>query len=166
MSRDRLAWHGFLSSKHHFPVQDGRPSRTAHPHIALPSLFCSVTHHSLSEGSYPHAACTDPAIKYMTQKALVRACSAWAIRVSKADVGKGILLDRPLPFKLHQSYRLLRCFIRKKSGRVPRNADSFLLQIPCKKSAVMTVMTLTPRSASRYRGDAVMRLSSQPYVHP
>ncbi len=49
------------------------------------------------------------------------------------DVMNGILLDRPLPFKLHQSYRLLRCFIRKKSGRVPRNADSFLLQIPCKK---------------------------------
>ncbi len=76
------------------------------------------------------------------------------------DVGNGILLDRPLPFKLHQSYLLLPCFIRKKSGRVPRNADSFLLQIPCKKSAVMT---LTPRSASHYRGDALMRLSSQPY---
>ncbi len=27
------------------------------------------------------------------------------------DVGNGILLDRPLPFKLHQSYRPLPCFI-------------------------------------------------------
>ncbi len=40
----------------------------------------------LSEGRYAHAAWTDPAIKYMTQKALVRACSAWAIRVSKAQI--------------------------------------------------------------------------------
>ncbi len=30
------------------------------------------------------------------------------------------------------------------------------------KSAVMTVMTSTPRLASHYRGEAVMRLSSQP----
>ncbi len=29
------------------------------------------------------------------------------------NVGNGILLDRPLPFKLHQSYRLLPCFIRE-----------------------------------------------------
>ncbi len=27
------------------------------------------------------------------------------------DVGNGILLDRPLPFKLRQSYRPLPCFI-------------------------------------------------------
>ncbi len=29
----------------------------------------------------------------------------------RKDVGNGILLDRPLPFKLHQSYRPLPCFI-------------------------------------------------------
>ncbi len=33
-----------------------------------------------------------------------------------------------------------------------------------KNSAVMTVMTSTPRLASHYRGEAVMRLSSQPYL--
>ncbi len=70
------------------------------------------------------------------------------------DVGNGILLDRPLPFKSHQSYRPLLCFIPA-------------LQEVCsglaKKSAVMTVMTSTPRLASHYRGEAVMRLSSQPY---
>ncbi len=51
-------------------------------------------------------------------EALVRACSSWAIRGSKntdmlfwKDVGNGILLDRPLPFKSHQSYRPLPCFI-------------------------------------------------------
>ncbi len=93
-------------------------------------------------------------------EALVRACSAWARRGSKntdmlfwKDVGNGILLDRPLPFKSHQSYRPLLCFIPA-------------LQEICsglaKKSAVMTVMTSTPRLASHYRGEAVMRLSSQP----
>ncbi len=35
---------------------------------------------------------------------------------------------------------------------------------PAKNSAVMTVMTTTPRSACHYRGEAVMRLSSQPYM--
>ncbi len=34
---------------------------------------------------------------------------------------------------------------------------------PAKNSAVMAVMTSTPRLASHYRGEAVMRLSSQPY---
>ncbi len=29
------------------------------------------------------------------------------------DVGNGILIDRPLPFKLHQSYRPLPRFIRE-----------------------------------------------------
>ncbi len=51
-------------------------------------------------------------------EALVRACSTWATRGSNntdmlfwKDVGNGILLDRPLPFKSHQSYRPLPCFI-------------------------------------------------------
>ncbi len=37
---------------------------------------------------------------------------------------------------------------------------------PAKNSAVMTVMTSAPRLASHYCGEAVMRLSSQPYVIP
>ncbi len=62
-------------------------------------------------------------------EALVRACSAWAVRGSKntdiqfwKDVGNGILLDRPLSFKLHQSYRPLPCLFPrcKKFGRIPR----------------------------------------------
>ncbi len=65
--------------------------------------------------------------------------------------GNGILLDRPLPFKLHQSYRPLPCFIP---------ALHEIWSDPAKNSAVMTS---TPRSASHYRGEAVMRLSSQPY---
>ncbi len=61
-------------------------------------------------------------------EALVRACSAWAVRGSKntdmlfwKDVGNGILLDRPLPFKSHQSYRPLPCLFPrcKKFGRIP-----------------------------------------------
>ncbi len=78
----------------------------------------------------------------------------------RKDVGNGILLDRPLPFKLHQSYRPLPCFIP---------ALQEIWSGPAKNSAVMAVMavmTSTPRLASHYRGEAVMRLSSQPYVHP
>ncbi len=45
-------------------------------------------------------------------------------------------------------------------SRVARN-----LVGSAKNSAVMTVMTSTPRLASHYRGEAVMRLSSQPYIH-
>ncbi len=44
-----------------------------HPYSAL-SLIDNLS--VLSEGRYAHAAQTDPAVKYMTQKALVRACSA------------------------------------------------------------------------------------------
>ncbi len=168
MSRVRLAWRGFLSSKltifqSKMKVLQGQRIHTllCHTYSAL-SLIYNLS--VLSEGRYPHAARADPAIKYMTQKALVHACSAWAIRVSKAQIccsghQERDIVDRPIQFKLHQSYRPLTCFIRefnpacKKSGRVPRNADSFLLQIPCKKSAVMT---LTPWSASYYRGDAVI----------
>ncbi len=68
------------------------------------------------------------------------------------DVGNGRLLDRPLPFKLHQSYRPLPCFI-------PALQD--IWSDPAKNSAVMTVMTSTPRS---HLITAVMRLSSQPYL--
>ncbi len=60
------------------------------------------------------------------------------------DVGNGILLDRPLPFKLHQSYWPLPCFI-------PALQD--IWSDPAKNSAVMTS---TPRSASHYRGNAVI----------
>ncbi len=68
----------------------------------------------------------------------------------------GILLDRPLPFKLHQSYRPLPCFIP---------ALQEIWSGPTKNSAVMMVMTSTPRSASHYRGEVVKQLSSQPYKH-
>ncbi len=69
--------------------------------------------------------------------------------------GNGILLDRPLPFKLHQSYRPL-------PGFIPALQE--IWSDPAKNSAVMTVMTSSPRLASHYRGEAVMRLSSQPYT--
>ncbi len=59
------------------------------------------------------------------------------------DVGNGILLDRPLPFKLHQSYRPLPCFI-------PALQD--IWSGLAKKSAVMTVMTSLPR----WSGNAVI----------
>ncbi len=63
------------------------------------------------------------------------------------------IVRRPLPFKLHQSYRPLPCFIP---------ALQEIWSGPAKNSAVMAVMTSTPRLASHYRGEAVMRLSSQP----
>ncbi len=66
------------------------------------------------------------------------------------------IVRRPLPFKLHQSYRPLPCFIP---------ALQEIWSGPAKNSAVMAVMTSTPRLASHYRGEAVMRLSSQPYVY-
>ncbi len=90
MSWVRLAWHGFLSSKltiFQFKMNDlqGQHIHTllCHSYSAL-SLIDNLS--VLSESRYAHAARTDPAIKYMTQKALVRACSAWAIRVSKAQI--------------------------------------------------------------------------------
>ncbi len=64
------------------------------------------------------------------------------------------IVRRPLLFKLHQSYRPLPCFIP---------ALQEIWSGPVKNSAVMTVMTSTPRLASHYR-EVVMRLSSQPYV--
>ncbi len=68
------------------------------------------------------------------------------------DVGNGILLDRPLPFKLHQSYRPLPCFIPALqeiwSGPAKNCGDGG----DDHNTAV----------ASHYRGEAVMRLSSQP----
>ncbi len=56
---------------------------------------------------------------------------------SERSVGNGILLDRPVPFKLQQSYRPLPCF-------TPALQD--IWSDPAKISAVMTVMTSTPRS--------------------
>ncbi len=68
------------------------------------------------------------------------------------DVGNGILLDRPLPFKLHQSYRPLPCFIP-----VARN-----LVGSREKQCGDDGDDLNTAVASHYRGEAVMRLSSQP----
>ncbi len=69
------------------------------------------------------------------------------------DVGNGILLDRPLPFKLHQSYRPLPCFI-------PALQD--IWSDPAKNCGD-DGDDLNTAVASHYRGEAVMRLSSQPY---
>ncbi len=66
------------------------------------------------------------------------------------DVGNGILLDRPLPFKLHQSYRPLPCFIPAVGSREKQCGDDG--------------DDLNTAVASHYRGEAVMRLSSQPYI--
>ncbi len=122
--------------------------------------LCSSTARLICQGAVMHMLRTVRNKTHDTE-ALVRACSAWARRGSKNTQiccsermsGNGILLDRPPPFKLHQSYRPLPCFIPA-------------LQEICSglatKSAVMTVMTSTPRLASHYRGEAVMRLSSQP----
>ncbi len=41
-------------------------------------------------------------------------------------------------------------------GRLARRVIQYRTATACKKSAVMTVMTLTPRSASRYCSDAVL----------
>ncbi len=98
--------------------------------------------------------CALCAIKHMTPKHwCVRAARERQEGVKKHRYAvlkgccNGILLDRPLPFKSHQSYRPLLCFIPA-------------LQEICsglaKKSAVMTVMTSTPRLASHYRGNAVI----------
>ncbi len=86
-------------------------------------------------------------------EALVLACSAWAIRGSKQstnmlfwkDVGNRILLDRPLPFKLHQ-IPTATVFYSRVARNLVRSANS----------AVMTVMTSTQQSASHYRGNAVI----------
>ncbi len=88
-------------------------------------------------------------------EALVRACSAWAVRGSKKthmlfwkDVGNGILLYRPLPFKSHQGYQPLPCFIPAVGSREKQCGDD--------GDDLITAV------ASHYRGEAVMRLSSQP----
>ncbi len=119
---------------------------------------CSSTARLFCQGAVMHMLplC---AIKHMTP-------NHWCVRAAREreegvkthmlfwkDVGNRILLDRPLPFKSHQSYRPLLCFIP---------ALQEIWSGPAKNSAVMTVMTSTPRSASHYRGEAVMRLSSQP----
>ncbi len=104
--------------------------------------------------------CALCAIKHMTQK-------HWCVRAAREreegvkthiyavlkGCWDGILLDRPLPFKLHQSCRPLPCFIP---------ALQEIWSGPTKNSVVMTVMTST---SSHYRGEAVMQLSSQPNKH-
>ncbi len=66
------------------------------------------------------------------------------------DVGNGILLYRPLPFKSHQGYQPLPCFIPAVGSREKQCGDD--------GDDLITAV------ASHYRGEAVMRLSSQPYV--
>ncbi len=59
------------------------------------------------------------------------------------DVGNGILLDRPLPFKLHQSYRPLSRFIREfnpASQEIwsgPANADLYLPPVSVSNNSPM-----------------------------
>ncbi len=67
------------------------------------------------------------------------------------DVGNGILLYRPLPFKSHQGYQPLPCFIPAVGSREKQCGDD--------GDDLITAV------ASHYRGEAVMRLSSQPYPH-
>ncbi len=109
--------------------------------IHTPSLFCSVTHHNLpvlsenrmlyllacSEHRYTCCAQTPQILVYA--RITVRVQAVPALYKNKAQIccsertyGNGIMLDRPLPFKLHQSYRPLPCCIREinpaaKSGR-------------------------------------------------
>ncbi len=66
------------------------------------------------------------------------------------DVGNGILLYRPLPFKSHQGYQPLPCFIPAVGS--------------CEKQCGDDGDDLITAVASHYRGEAVMRLSSQPYL--
>ncbi len=80
-------------------------------------------------------------------EALVHACSTWA-RYER----ERILLDRPLPFKLHQSYRPYRVY-----SHVARN-----LVGSREKQCGDDGDDLNTAVASHYRGEAVMRLSSQP----
>ncbi len=101
--------------------------------IHTPSLFCSVTHHNLSVLSESRIlyllACSEhfctccecaqtPQIKHACgARITVRVQALPVLDKNKAQIccsertsGNGILLDRPLPFKLHQSYRPLpRC---------------------------------------------------------
>ncbi len=103
--------------------------------------------------------CALCAIKHMTPKHwCVRAAHEReeGVKTHRYAVLKGCR-ERDIvrrPFKLHQSYRPLPCFIP---------ALQEIWSGPAKNSAVMAVMTSTPRLASHYRGEAVMRLSSQPY---
>ncbi len=95
-----------------------------HLHFAL-SLFCSATHHNLpvlfescilylltcSEHRYTRCAQT-PHIKHVMQRVHnVRVQAVPELDKNKAQIccsertsGNGIMLDHPLPLKLHQSY--------------------------------------------------------------
>ncbi len=104
--------------------------------------------------------CALCAIKHMTQKhwcmraarereegvkthryAVLKACQEWDI------------VRPPTPVQITPELPTVTVFY----SRVARN-----LVGSRENSAVMTVMTSTPRLASHYRGEAVMRLSSQP----
>ncbi len=112
--------------------------------IHTPSLFCSVTHHNLpvlfesrilyllacSEHRYTCCAQTLQ-IKRSTGSCAQRMHNVLdknkaQICCSERTSGNGIMLDRPLPFKLHQTYRPLPRCIREMNAAanlVRTNAD-------------------------------------------
>ncbi len=104
------------------------------------------------------------AIKHMTQKHwCVRAAREReeGVKIHRYAVLKGCwernIVRPPAPVQITPELPTVAVFY----SRVARN-----LLGSREKSAVMTVMTSTPRLASHYRGEAVMRLSSQPYPLP
>ncbi len=104
--------------------------------------------------------CALCAIKHMSQK-------HWCVRAEREReegvkthifaVLKGCwepdIVRPPTPVQITPELPTINVFY----SRIARN-----LVGSAKNSAVMTVMTSTPRLASHYRGEAVMRLSSQP----
>ncbi len=106
--------------------------------------------------------CALCAIQHMTQKHwCVRAAREReeGVKTHRYAVLKGCrerdIVRPPTPVQITPELPTITVFY----SRVARN-----LVGSREKSAVMTVMTSTPRSASHYRGEAVMRLSSQPYL--
>ncbi len=102
--------------------------------------------------------CALCAIKYMTQKHwCVRAAREReeGVKIHRYAVLKGCrerdIVRPPTPVQITPELPTAAVFY----SRVARNLVG-------SHSAVMAVMTSTPRLASRYRGEAVMRLSSQP----
>ncbi len=99
--------------------------------------------------------CALCAIKHMTQKHwCVRAAREReeGVKTHRYAVLKGCrerdIVRPPFPFKLHQSYRPLPCFIPAVGSREKQCGDDG--------------DDLNTAVASHYRGEAVMRLSSQP----
>ncbi len=127
------------------PLGDWRP---AHRQIA-----CSVRVPLFT-------CCALCAIKHMTQKHwCVRAAREReeGVKTHRYTVLKGCrerdIVRPPTPVQITPKLPTAIVF----DSRVARN-----LVGSAKNSAVMTVMTSSPRLASHYRGEAVMRLSSQP----